>query len=238
MNTVAYIDHLLRNREEVVADLRDEKKVRQSISACFLIFVALSVFYGFVMGAHNLVHGYRDGWEYALAAAVKLPMLFLFTLAICLPLLYVLNVLIGPRARFSIVLGHLLTSIAVTSIVLASCAPILAFFMLSTKSYAFIKLLNVAIFTLAGAYGVWYLGKGMNEMAESAADEDVPIKTSRSTATIMKWWLVTYGTVGTQMAWLLRPYIGSPSMPFSFFRPQESNFFENLAHTIGKLMGM
>ena len=227
MSGVGYVDHLLRNREQVAADIQDEAKAAENTRACFWVFLLLSVFYGLIMGSQNLVHGRVDGWKYALTAAVKLPVLFLLTLAICLPLLYVLNVLIGPRARFSVIVGLLMASIAVTSIVLASCALIVLFFMLSTKSYPFIILLNVIVFTLAGGYGVWFLRRGMYSIASAAPKDGV--------RTIMNWWLITYGIVGTQMAWILRPFVGSPN-PFSFFRPQESNFYVNLVHVIQALL--
>jgi len=235
MNSIAYIDHLLRNREQVAADIQDEARAAENTRACFWVFLCLSAFYGLIMGSQNLVHGGPEGWKYTLAAGVKLPVLFLLTLAICMPLLYVLNVLIGPRARFRTILGLLMASIAVTSVVLASCALIVMFFMLSTKSYAFIKLLNVIVFAIAGGYGVWFLGKGMQTLVPAVPEENAAGAAVGGVRTIMNWWLVTYAVVGTQMAWLLRPFVGSPS-PFSFFRAQESNFYVNLIHTIESLL--
>jgi hypothetical protein len=236
MNAFSYVDHLLRNREQVVSDLQDPTKVAATTRICFWVFAVLTIVYGLIMGSQGLMHGHPiSGWKYALAAGVKLPVLFLLTLAICLPLLYVLNVLIGPRARFSVVFGILMASFAVTSIVLASCALILAFFMLSTKSYPFIVLLNTSIFTLAGLYGVWFLGKALYSLTPMVPEEAGT--TGRgNVGTIITWWLITYGIVGTQMAWLLRPFIGSPGAPFSFFRVQESNFYVNLVLTIGHLL--
>jgi len=235
MTAVSYVDHLLRNRERVVADIQDEARAGENARACFWVFLCLSVFYGLVMGLQNLVHGEVDGWKYALAAAVKLPILFLLTLAICLPLLHVLNVLVGRRARFSTILGLLMASIAVTSIVLASCALIVLFFMLSTKSYAFIKLLNVFVFALAGGYGVWFLRRGMYTIVSSAPETKPGVDSQDGVGTIMNWWLITYGIVGTQMAWILRPFVGSPHA-FSFFRAQESNFYVNLVQIIESLL--
>ncbi|MDO8589119.1 MAG: hypothetical protein Q7T82_19000 [Armatimonadota bacterium] len=234
MNAVAYIDHLLRNREQVTADLQKGAETRANTRSCFLVFVALSALYGLIMGSHGLVHGNPEGWKFALAAAIKLPFLFLLTLAICLPLLYILNVLIGPRARFGVVLGITMASIAVTSIVLASCGLIVLFFMLSTKSYAFMKLLNVAVFTLAGGYGVWFLSKSIHELPPAKAPDGPGAKSG--TGTIITWWLIAYGIVGTQMAWLMRPFIGDPSSHFAIFRAQESNFYVNVIETIGRLM--
>lgn len=235
MNTFAYIDHLLRNRESVVADLKDDGKVSEVTRTCFKVFVMLTVLYGLIMGAQSLLHGYGMGWMYSLASAVKLPLLFLLSLGVCLPLLYVLNVLIGPRAQFRVVLGILMSSLAVTSILLAACALILAFFMLSTTSYPFVVLLNVVIFTVAALYGVWFLGRVMHGMA--ATIESKPGVEVGNVRTIINWWLFTYAVVGTQMAWMMRPFIGSPGTPFSIFRVQESNFYINVFQLIGKLLG-
>lgn len=43
MGTIAYIDHLLRNREQVIADLQDTSKVKEVTKTCFKVFVALTV---------------------------------------------------------------------------------------------------------------------------------------------------------------------------------------------------
>lgn len=221
MGTIAYIDHLLRNREQIISDLQDSAKVGEVTRICFKVFVVLTVIYGLIMGSQSLMHGHTSGWAYSLTAAAKLPLLFLLTLAICMPLMYVLNVLIGPREQFKVIFGVLMSSLAVTSILLAACALILGFFMLSTKSYAFITLLNVVIFSIAGLYGVWFLARGMHAIAaaQPSGEHQANVKT------IINWWLITYGIVGTQMAWMMRPFIGNPDAPFSIFRPQESNFY-------------
>lgn len=38
-------------------------------------------------------------------------------------------------------------------------------------------------------------------------------------------WMVVFGLVGAQLSWVLRPFIGDPTRPFTWFRPRESNFF-------------
>lgn len=234
---IAQIDHLLRNHEEVIAAIQDKSTGSRTTGRCYSIFAVLSAIYGLIMGSFSLMHGYTDGVSYSLAAFVKLPLLFLATLAICLPLLYVLNVLIGARAPFKVVFGLLGGSLAVTSILLASCALILAFFMLSTKNYAFIWLLNVGIFALSGVYGVWFLGKAMRILAGSGDDAE-SLSRGASVQTIIHWWLITFGIVGTQMAWLMRPFIGSPGVHFTFFRPQDSNFYIALIHSFWKVLGL
>jgi hypothetical protein len=234
MGTIAYIDHLLRNPGQIILDLKDSAKVGSVIRAGFKVFLILSVLYGLIMGSQSLFHGHWHGWMYSVAAAIKLPVLFLLTAAICMPLVYVLNVLIGAREEFKVTLGLLISSLAVTSVLLAACALILAFFMLTTRNYAFIKFLNVVIFTVAGLYGVWYLSRGMHWIAAKNAEQTPGQRPSVST--IVTWWLVTYAIVGTQMAWMMRPFIGSPGTPFSIFRAQESNFYVDVANAIYKML--
>lgn len=49
-------------------------------------------------------------------------------------------------------------------------------------------------------------------------------------------WIIVFGLVGAQMAWVLRPFIGNPHQPFTWFRPRSSNFFEALFTTIQSLV--
>jgi hypothetical protein len=57
----------------------------------------------------------------------------------------------------------------------------------------------------------------------------------RHVTTVFRCWVVLFGLVGAQMAWVLRPFIGAPNVPFAWFRPRQSNFFEAVFHAIGRL---
>jgi hypothetical protein len=48
----------------------------------------------------------------------------------------------------------------------------------------------------------------------------------RHVKTVFLSWMVIFGLVGAQMAWVLRPFIGNPGEPFQWFRARQSNFFE------------
>ncbi|MGH8877610.1 MAG: hypothetical protein ACRD0P_09745, partial [Stackebrandtia sp.] len=50
-------------------------------------------------------------------------------------------------------------------------------------------------------------------------------------------WVVVFGFVGTQLAWTLRPFLGSPSEPFQIFRPIAGNIYVDVVKTIGRLLG-
>ena len=56
-----------------------------------------------------------------------------------------------------------------------------------------------------------------------------------SSQTVFRVWIVIYAVVGAQMAWILRPFIGTPDLPFQLFRPRSSHFFEGLWHAIQAL---
>jgi hypothetical protein len=46
--------------------------------------------------------------------------------------------------------------------------------------------------------------------------------------TIFNIWVIVFGLVGAQMSWVLRPFIGNPEQPFTFFRRREMHFFEGV----------
>jgi hypothetical protein len=51
---------------------------------------------------------------------------------------------------------------------------------------------------------------------------------------IFRVWLVAYAVVGAQMGWLLRPFIGNPATPFTWFRARDGSFFlAVLTHVFG-----
>jgi len=54
--------------------------------------------------------------------------------------------------------------------------------------------------------------------------------------TIFRIWVVVFGLVGAQMSWVLRPFIGSPGMEFTFLRARDSNFFEAVGKALIQLL--
>jgi hypothetical protein len=166
---------------------------------------------------------------------VKVPALFLLTLLVTLPSLYVFNALVGSRLRGPAIVGLLVASLAVTLTVLASFGPIVAFFSVTTTNYSFMVLLNVAIFALAGFFGLSFLLRATQCLTLHA--EQSPTETiGRNVKAVFVCWVIVYGLVGAQMSWVLRPFIGSPNQPFEWFRHRESNFFEAVGRTLLDLL--
>lgn len=58
----------------------------------------------------------------------------------------------------------------------------------------------------------------------------------RNVKTVFGIWVIVFAFVGAQMAWILRPFIGNPSLPFRWLRPRTSNFFEAVWTTLQQLL--
>ena len=54
--------------------------------------------------------------------------------------------------------------------------------------------------------------------------------------TVFRIWVIVFGLVGSQMGWLLRPFIGSPNQPFAWFRPKSGNFYQAVGEALWQLI--
>lgn len=258
------VDRVLRGeatRPESLADSTIDVSGRRLL----IVNVILGMISGLCVSAFALFNREVPEYRQPLAAAVKVPALFLLTLAVTFPSLYVFNALVGSRLRV-ITLGRLMmASLGVTLAVLASFGPIVAFFSVTTTSYPFMLLLNVAVFAMAGLLGMSFLYRTIHRLTslrqfsppqppptqsvEPAGDVPVeltprpilrrePVDTTDDRVRrIFVTWMLVYGLVGAQMSWVLRPFLGSPNQAFEWFRPRSSNFFEAVANTIRALFG-
>jgi len=228
------LDRLLRGEFTRPDELRTGRvalPVRRLVLACLL----LGAFYGLCMGMYSATGGRDDSWKYLLASALKVPLLFLLTLVVTFPSLYVFAALADSRLRLRDTLRLLVAAIAVNLGVLASFGPVTAFFTVSTDSYAFMIFLNVLFFALAGAVGLSFLNRAVGAVFTSAAPGtagEPRSEDSRRARRIFRVWLVIYVIVGAQMGWILRPFIGNPHLPFQAFRSRWSNVFEFLARLL------
>ncbi len=224
MNNLAIIETILRNRRLFFAEVREGVGLGQKMRAMLVSSVAFFALYGAVMGStHSL-------WQ-TLSSAVKLPLLFLATLVVCSPTLYFFNLIFGSNQSLTQNFTLILTAITVTAVLLLSFAPILLFFLLTTSSYQFFKLLNVGIFAVSGLVGVMFLGQGMRVVSAGGQEG------AGARRNVVRLWIVVYAFVGSQMAWTLRPFIGAPSMGFELFRQLGGNFYANIFASIGEILG-
>lgn len=152
------LDGLLRGEATRLSALR-RGTIEISPDGLTVVIIALGLLYGFCMGCYAMFKR-GDLSEHILqliATTGKVPILFLLTLVVTFPSLYVFNALVGSRLTLLSVLRLIIAALAVMLAVLASFGPIVAFFSISTTSYPFMLLLNVAIFSVSGFLGLKFL---------------------------------------------------------------------------------
>jgi hypothetical protein len=246
------LDLILRGDLTRPSSLR-EGRVEIAPGRLSQVIVALCMIHGLCMATYAMFSRNGPALGQVVATTVKVPLLFYLTLLVTLPSLYVFNALVGSRLTFSAVVRLLVATLGVNVAVLCSLGPIVAFFSVSTTSYPFMILFNVAVFAAAGFLAQLFLLQTLQRLsaAESwsePAPEPLGAETpsaiqplpdqvlGRHVKTIFRLWMIVFGLVGAQMGWVLRPFIGNPNVPFTWFRGRQSNFFEAVLHTLGSLL--
>jgi hypothetical protein len=129
------------------------------------VIIALAMIYGLCMGTFALFSAKGPTAMQMLASMVKVPALFFLTLLVTLPSLYVFNALVGSRLSLGAVVRLLIATLAILTAVLASLGPIVAFFSVSSTSYPFVLLMNVAVFGLSGTLGLLFLLRTLHRLS-------------------------------------------------------------------------
>jgi len=185
------------------------------------LVIAFAPIYGAMMGSYQV-----DSLNRLLQvpfAALKLPLLLFGTTALCLPAFFVLNTILGLRDDFKAATQAILAAQAALSIILAALAPITRFWYASFDDYQGAILFNAAMFSIATLGGQVALVREYRPL----------IRKNPRHALMAVFWLAIYSFVGIQMGWMLRPFIGDPSMPISFFRAEPfSNAYVVIAELI------
>ena len=286
LNWFGSLDRVLRGEATSEAALASRGFDVPIWGLCVLID-ALGLLYGLCMGVFNLASGEHGAWKQTVSCMMKVPALFLLTLLVTLPSLYVFNARVGSRLMFRSMVRLLVAALAVMLAVLSSIGPIVAFFSFTTTSYPFMVLLNVLVFSIAGCLGMKFLLQALHRMTAAQvfnsplivprkmrtvfspapttsaqiplADADLenqsvpearspapvslePIEDPteqapiRSVRLIFQIWVLVFSLVGTQMAWVLSPFLGHPHHGFVLFRPTGSNFFLGVWENLNRLM--
>lgn len=260
------LDKILRG-DATRMSLLAEGQIRTPVAGLSVVIILLGVLYGFCAGSFAMIRTGGQAYMQMIASAIKLPLLFFLTLAVTFPSLYVFNALIGTRLTVVSAFRLLIAALGVMLAVLASLGPIVVFFALSTKSYPFMLLLNVATSTVAGVLGLGFLLRTLDRLViiqediVSASNEpdsqenqgkkkdDVGAEltgaldragevTTRKAKGVFRIWTIVFALVGAQMSWVLRPLIGSPALPFEWFRTRESNFFIAVVNSLISLFSL
>jgi hypothetical protein len=178
-----------------------------------ILFILLFTFvYGIVMGSYN-------GFLQCIVTGIKLPCLIFLSLLVCFPALFVIQYMIGSTLTLFQMSNIILSGFFVFSSIALSFAPIVIFFMITGDNYSFIKLLHVAIFAFSGIFAIKTITSGLSYSCEK---KNIYPKLGMK---IFKMWVIILAFVSSQLAWNLRPFIGSRDLPFELFRERGSNFY-------------
>jgi hypothetical protein len=221
------LESVLRGPREIIerfdggeADAAAMRKVGLYLA---MVVVAGAGLYGWSMGI-------RHSFTQAVASSIKVPLLFLLSLAICLPSLHSVGQLVGLRLRLAGTLGVVLNGMAATSILLASFSPLAVFFLLSGATYSFLLLFHVAVFAVCGYAGIRQTRQGFR-LVGSGNDQG----SERRVRSVLRVWMVLYMFVGAQLAYTMAPFIGSEST-FVLFRYPGGSFVGEVLHALRTLL--
>lgn len=210
---------LLAGKPEKLAAWISEPGWRWPLVCCLAIALGCGC-YGFTLGL------WRDATQ-SLYTAIKFPLLVFLTCGGNAVLNGCLAQVLGAGMGFRQTFVAILMSFTIAALILAAFAPIMLFLLWNTPplgeakavtGHSITLLAHVAVIAFAGIVGNHRLLRLLEYCTES-----------RQTAwTVLLSWLAGNLLLGSQLSWVLRPFIGSPNLAVEFLRsdPLKGNFFE------------
>lgn len=185
--------------------------------------------------------GAAMGWwrapEQALYTAAKLPLVLLFTALGNALLNAMLAPLLGVNIGLRQSLLAVLMSFTIAGAILGGVAPLLAFVIWNAPplarsasagtTHAFILLTIVAAIAFAGIAANVRLLRLLERLGGGAG----------VARRVLCAWLSANLFFGSQLAWILRPFVGSPGLPVQFLRdePLKGSFYEAVFYSLRRL---
>lgn len=200
------------------ARCRNDDRLHPLVKTSLFVMLAGTGAFGLVLG------GTRD-WGQAFATSVKLPLVWIVTLAVSAPAFYAIAAVTGQPLRLRALLALSLAATARASLVLFALLPVLALLpdilsgsflrssALAPDVYHKVTLFAVVIFAASGLAALGVLLRGF--------------KKTLSTWPLLGLFTVTFFFVVGQTAWSLRPFIGRPvQQDVPLLRAPEGTFLE------------
>lgn len=223
----AMLGRLLHRGDELLAHILSEQPLGRTLAELTLVMALSAAGYGAILG---MWHGPR------LAAydAVKLPLVLVLTSSLTVLFSWMAAQALSLPLRFAQVTVLTFLALATASVVLVSLAPIAWFFTLcapaptteSRTTHNALYLMHTMFVGACGLAGTRALWHGMNRLG----------RTRSTVRRVYLIWVLGYAVVGGEVAWALRPFVGSVSakFPIVFLRKDalEGNVYEFIGHDI------
>jgi hypothetical protein len=202
------------------------------------LFCAAVIFAG--AGLYGGAMGWWRAPEQGLIVALKFPLIILLTTLGNALLNGMLAPLLGLNISFRQSLLAILMSFTIVSAILGSFSPLTAFVVwnapplsdnahFSERTYSFIQVMHVCIIAFAGTVANVRLVQLLKQLSGKTA----------IARRVLFAWLAGNLFLGSQLCWILRPFIGSPGLEVAFFRPHplQGNFYETVFSAIRRILG-
>jgi hypothetical protein len=213
-------------RCRLLADLRSELSLPRHTGALLVSTILGGAAYGSALGAWQ-------GPTLALYAAIKVPMLLIGTAAVTALFNWIVAALFSLPLSLRQTFVLSLIPLAIAAAVAASLAPALLLFAISLPEpgpaqrtvHNLLYLLHVAVLASAGLAGTSTLREVL--LAVSSGRRVVATR-------IRAAWIAAYAFVGGELAWALRPFVGSVYLPVVFVREDalRGNVYEFIINDI------
>jgi glucan phosphoethanolaminetransferase (alkaline phosphatase superfamily) len=213
---------LLRNRDAFWHAVQDHRLGWRDLLSLALFVVLACGLYGAVLA------GWRSP-RLSLYVAVKLPLLFLGTIAIVAVFNWMTASILGAALSLRSTVFVALASMTIGCWILLGLVPVSLFFLFTGVSYTgthdelryahnTILMTHIVALAIAGVAGNVALLKGLRRVVSAHCPVHV----------LFGLWLAAFALVGCQLSWILRPFVGSPFYPVAFVRPDclDRNFYE------------
>jgi hypothetical protein len=186
---IALMNRLLRSPADVARDCKEDRDVAAVAASAILAIALGAVLFGAAVGS------WRGSAQIGFAA-LKLPVVTLGTLVLCVPAFYAIAAVFGRPWPLRAAISIMLAAGARFSLVLLAATPVVWLTINLGASYDAVKLVASFAYALGGLAALGLLLQGLG---------DGPGKL----ATVVTF-IGVFLVVGGQMAWILRPYLGTP----------------------------
>lgn len=219
---------LLRGDVEKIALWLRRPHFRSLVGYCAIILLGTAI-YGFTVGI----------WRAPLQSfytAIKFPLLIFLTCAGNAAVNGMLAQLLGSGLSFKQTSLAILMSFAIAAIILAGFSPITLFVWYNAPSlqstnailgHSVMLLTHVGVIAFAGIIA----NRRLLDLLRKICGRNATART------VLLSWLAGNLFLGAQLAWNLRPFIGSPGLAVQFLRddPLRGNFYEAVWHALQHL---
>lgn len=206
------LDTIFKNSTEICTDIQENNENKKIIVSLLTLIFLCTGLYGLVMGSYH-------SWQQSLSSFFKVPLLYLLTLFVCIPTLHFAGLFLGSGISFFQSVSIMLLGIATNSAFLLGFTTISVFFYITGSDYRFLLLMHVLFFAVGGIAGLISINRSYNFLS---ARLDGSLK--KNGTHLLRIWMLLYMFVGTQMAYILSPFVGKDETFYLFHHPK-GNFY-------------